>query len=153
MLSVQDGRREVKKYLLYLNQYTQCVCVYVSVAQSCSTLRPHGLYSLPGSSVQGILQARVLEWVAISFSRIHTITETKVSVLNHYYTWYTVIYHTFLMLVWPTKSILESIYRSHSPICKTLSYKIGWPNQITTFTSDSIWPFFINKVFTTDNTH
>jgi len=26
-------------------------------------------YSLPGSSVHGILQARVLEWVAISFSR------------------------------------------------------------------------------------
>ena len=25
--------------------------------------------SLPGSSVQGMLQARILEWVAISFSR------------------------------------------------------------------------------------
>ena len=26
-------------------------------------------YSLPGSSVRGILQARILEWVAFSFSR------------------------------------------------------------------------------------
>ena len=26
-------------------------------------------YSLPGSSVHGILQARILEWVAIHFSR------------------------------------------------------------------------------------
>ena len=26
-------------------------------------------YSLPGSSVHGILQARILEWIAISFSR------------------------------------------------------------------------------------
>ena len=26
-------------------------------------------YGLPGSSVHGILQARTLEWVAISFSR------------------------------------------------------------------------------------
>ena len=26
-------------------------------------------YSLPGSSVHGIFQARILEWVAISFSR------------------------------------------------------------------------------------
>ena len=26
-------------------------------------------YSLPGSSVHGILQARLLEWVAIAFSR------------------------------------------------------------------------------------
>ena len=30
---------------------------------------PWALYSPPGSSVHGILQARVLEWVAISFSR------------------------------------------------------------------------------------
>ena len=29
---------------------------------------PHGLYSLPGSSVLGIFQVRILEWVAISFS-------------------------------------------------------------------------------------
>ena len=33
------------------------------------SLRPRGLYSQPGSSVHGILQARILEWVAISFSR------------------------------------------------------------------------------------
>jgi len=26
-------------------------------------------YSLPGSSVHGIFQARILEWVAISFSK------------------------------------------------------------------------------------
>ena len=34
-----------------------------------SSLWPHGLYRPPGSSVHGILQARILEWVAISFSR------------------------------------------------------------------------------------
>ena len=32
------------------------------------SLWPHGLCSLPGSSVQGILQARILEWVAVPFS-------------------------------------------------------------------------------------
>ena len=32
------------------------------------SLRPRGLWP-PGSSVHGILQARILEWVAISFSR------------------------------------------------------------------------------------
>ena len=31
-------------------------------------LRPHG-HSLPGSSVHGILQARILEWVTVPFSR------------------------------------------------------------------------------------
>ena len=31
--------------------------------------QPHELYRPPGSSVHGILQTRILEWVAISFSR------------------------------------------------------------------------------------
>ena len=39
------------------------------VAQSCLTLCDPVDYSPPGSSVHGILQARILEWVAISFSR------------------------------------------------------------------------------------
>ena len=39
------------------------------VAQSCPTLCNPVDCSLPGSSVQGILQARILEWIAISFSR------------------------------------------------------------------------------------
>ena len=40
------------------------------VAQSCQTLCDPVDCSLPGSSVHGIFQARVLEWVAISFSHI-----------------------------------------------------------------------------------
>ena len=39
------------------------------VAQSCPTLRDPMDCSLPGSSAHGIFQARVLEWVAIAFSR------------------------------------------------------------------------------------
>ena len=39
------------------------------VAQLCPTLSDPMDYSLPGSSVHGIFQARVLEWAAISFSR------------------------------------------------------------------------------------
>ena len=39
------------------------------VAQSCPTLCNPMDYSLPGSSVHGIFQARVLEWVSIAFSR------------------------------------------------------------------------------------
>ena len=38
------------------------------VAQSCPTLCDPMDCSPPGSSIHGILQARVLEWVAISFS-------------------------------------------------------------------------------------
>ena len=39
------------------------------VAQSCPILCDPMDCSLPGSSLHGILQARILEWVAISFSR------------------------------------------------------------------------------------
>ena len=39
------------------------------VAQSCPTLCDPMDYSLPGSSLHGIFQARVLEWAAIFFSR------------------------------------------------------------------------------------
>ena len=38
------------------------------VSQSCPTLRDPMDCSLPDSSVHGIFQARVLEWVAIAFS-------------------------------------------------------------------------------------
>ena len=40
-------------------------------------------YSLPGSSVHGILQARVLEWVAIAFST----TAIKQNEVIHVTTW------------------------------------------------------------------
>ena len=43
--------------------------VWSEVAQSCPTLCDPMDYSLPGSSVHGIFQAIVLEWIAISFSR------------------------------------------------------------------------------------
>ena len=52
------------------NPYPRCetfsCCL---VAQSCLTLCSPMDCSLPGSPVHGILQARILEWVAISFSR------------------------------------------------------------------------------------
>ena len=40
------------------------------VAQSCLTLSNPMDYSLPGTSVHGIFQARILEWVAIAFSDV-----------------------------------------------------------------------------------
>ena len=51
-----------KEYFLAI-----CCCL---VTESCLTLlRPHELYSLPDCSFHGISQARILEWVATSFSR------------------------------------------------------------------------------------
>ena len=51
---------------MYFEPWIQYVCM---LAQLCLTLlRPHGLQP-PGFFVHGIFQARILEWVAISFSR------------------------------------------------------------------------------------
>ena len=44
------------------------ICVNSEVAQSCPTLSDSMDCSLPDSSIHGIFQARVLEWVAIAFS-------------------------------------------------------------------------------------
>ena len=54
------------------------------VAQLRPTLSDPMDYSLPGSSVHGICQARVLEWVAIAFSHLHFNCE-----LNHKHFYYT----------------------------------------------------------------
>ena len=43
-------------------------CCHCLVAKLCPNLCNTMEYSLPGSSVHGIPQARILEWVAISFS-------------------------------------------------------------------------------------
>ena len=45
------------------------VCVWKSLSLVCLFATPWTIYSLPDSSVHGILQARILEWGAIPFSR------------------------------------------------------------------------------------
>ena len=81
-------------------------CSESEVAQSCPTLCDPMDCSLPGSSVHGIFQAIVLEWIAISFSmgssrprdrtrvscivgRLFTIWATKVLVISF---WFSVKY-------------------------------------------------------------
>ena len=63
------------------------------VAQSCLTLCDPMDCSLPGSSVHGIFQARVLRWVAISFSRGSSWsrgwTQVSRSVGSHFIIWAT----------------------------------------------------------------
>ena len=60
--------RFVKMYQIVHFKYIQVVCLHAKLLQLCPTLCNPMDYSLQGSSVYGILQARTLEWVAISFS-------------------------------------------------------------------------------------
>ena len=59
----QSGRR------LLVHTYHYITPSESEVTQSCPTLCDPVDCSLSGSSIHGILQARILEWVAISFSR------------------------------------------------------------------------------------
>ena len=59
----------VTKLCLTLTSWTTAVLKWSEVAQSCSTLCDLMDCSLQCSSIHGIFQARVLEWVAICFSR------------------------------------------------------------------------------------
>ena len=54
------------KVTLYL-QVLQNLCCIFCVAQSFLTLGDPMDHSLPGSSVHGILQARILEWLPFPF--------------------------------------------------------------------------------------
>ena len=53
-------------------------------AQSCLTLSDPMDCSLPGSSIHGVFQARLLEWVAIAFSGLYmTFANLQIRKLVH----------------------------------------------------------------------
>ena len=47
------------------------------IVQSCPTLRDPKDCSLPGSSIHGIFQARVLEWGAIAFCAVYGVAQSQ----------------------------------------------------------------------------
>ena len=84
------------------------------VAQSCLTLSDPMDCSLPGSSVHGIFQARVLEWGAIAFS-VHTIRllyDLLSSKLPHESPWHTkknkLVHHTSSTKLQYTRHIMKA---------------------------------------------
>ena len=92
-----------KKMVNIINEITYFLFIYVLVALLHPTLCESKDCSWPGSSVHGILQAEVLEWVAIPFSRgsSHPRGQTQVScIVGRFFTF------------WTTKEALFVIYRA-----------------------------------------
>ena len=89
--------------------------------QSCLTLCDSMDCSLPGSSVHGILQARILEWVAISFSRgsSRPRDQTWVSGVSWVGRW--ILYH------WHSWVIIKSI----SLLLSLENVRWGWKSQVS----------------------
>jgi len=70
----------VGKHLCSIKDLNVCVC---SVTQSCQTHCDLRDCSLPGSSVHRVFQARILEWVAISYSRGTFLNQGSILSLLH----------------------------------------------------------------------
>ena len=72
MPTCREEKTEVEQcaqgHIAEMIQSQELECLHAKLLQSCLTLCNPMDGSPPGSSIPGILQARTLEWVAISFS-------------------------------------------------------------------------------------
>ena len=68
---------------VHISRSSHLMCVCALIAQSCPTLCFATNCSPPGSSVFGILQARILEWIAIPFSRPTSWVTGKKRAMQH----------------------------------------------------------------------
>ena len=96
--------------------FPSCVCVWVNL--SVVTLCDPMDCSLPGSSVHGILQTRILEWAAIPFSRVFSPTRdwTQVSwIAGRFFT------------VWATREAVSPFLGDLIPTYALLQALFPWP--------------------------
>ena len=111
------------------------------------SLQPYG-HCLPGSSVHGILQASVLEWVAISFTRgsSRPRNQTQVSLIGGR-----------CFTTWATREVLSVKARgqefrhpehTHTHACSTafLTWLTGWSsNPLSLWRQKTVWSELLTK--------
>ena len=108
---------------VYVHYVCMCVvyaCVRAKSHQSCLTLWDPMDCSPPGSSVHGILQARILEWVAVPSSRVSSwardwtclfyISCIGRQVLYHWVTWETHVYMDVYIFVCVCVSVYMCLF-------------------------------------------
>ena len=107
-----QGTIATKKWFAWPpKKHTVCLC-----AQACLT--EHGLYSLPGSSVHGIFQARILEWLPFPSPGIFSTQESNPCLLY--------------LLYWQADSFVSQVltgFPTHTGCSKYISWMniyIGW---------------------------
>ena len=69
LMACVEAATDCQHFLAALGEHGTRLELAVLISQSCLTLCDPTDCSPPGSSIHGILQARILEWVAIPFSR------------------------------------------------------------------------------------
>ena len=90
---IERGKEKGKSTFLPFKDIPRSVCMHAKLVQSCLTLCGTMDSSSPGFSVHGIVQARTMEWVAISSSSgsFHPRDWTCVSFVSWIDRW--VLYH------------------------------------------------------------
>ena len=140
---------------LFCRSVCVCVCVCVLVMQSCPSLCNPMECRPPGSSVHGVLQAGILEWGAIPFSRgssqpgywtrvsciegkLFTSWATRETHIIHIYIY---IYIIFFSVIWQLNLILSDTLavqsspwvilpkQSFSPCTVKIRIMWGWEAQ------------------------
>ena len=121
------------KTILHIIFIILCFSAHVcSVTQSWPTLCSPMDSGVPGSSVHGIFQAGILEWVAISYSWSRDQTEFFVSpaLAGAFLTVHSSLCHLgscFLVsldFIWSMRRLLLSFFSYH-PLCFFLYFQIG----------------------------
>ena len=108
-----------------------CVCVCVLFTQLRLTLCDPMNCSPPGSSVHGIFQARILEWVAIPFSRgfsqprdqthISHIAGRFFSALATHFSCETMLWWTFCSFIFDHEDVIDWINQQWSLFCAVMA--------------------------------
>ena len=105
---LNTNARGMKRIHKYRPMFSTSVCVHANSLQSCTTLCSTMDCFPPGSSVHGILQARILEWVAISSSRASFQPKNRTCTFYVSYNGRWVLYH-YSHLGSPSTSALKFI--------------------------------------------
>ena len=97
-----------RKWMQFRNSFYSVTVMYARVhAQLCLTLCDSMDCSLSGSFVHGIFHARILEWVAISFSRgsFWPRDQTHISCIGRQILYHWVTWRSALLWQYPLKSL------------------------------------------------
>ena len=115
LLCLSLPNRDEKEMKSFSTKDSPSPCMRAQLLQSCLTLCKLMDCSPPGSSVHGILQARILEWIAMPSSRGSSPTRDQTCISYSFYT--TGIFFTAELLRKP--SLSPGIVRVSSPEGRT----------------------------------
>ena len=106
-VQLAEQLNDLKDFITNVQSLLEAICyANAKSLQSCPTLCDPIDGSPPGSAVPGILQARILEWVAISFSNAwkRKVKVKSLSRVRHLVTPWTAAYQAPLSMDFPGKS-------------------------------------------------